>query len=234
MTTTTKNDLNTDFNDNKVGAYRIPDMHQYVSDNPLPIKNYRIPAGTPKISVKNATDILFGYGVNSFNRFVYMMELVNILRGPLIDKVRFLKENWSACDHHDHKSSTLASKLEGEFSLHSPVSFRDFLTPEELEWVNGFGKTFRIYRGCDESVIAGASWTTDHEVAEFFTQGLRGCTHDTPVIVSATCDIDDILLAIDDRNEKELIINPRKLSDVLVTPYHKQTSTIDSDTLMSQ
>lgn len=220
-------DVNSMLNDNSLDAYSIPNMYQYVSAYPLPIRNYRMQAGIPKTSTKKATNILYGYGVNSFNRFELMMELVQHLEGDRIDRIRFLKENWSACDHQDHKSMTLASSIEEETIFGSPVSFREFLTHEEFQWINGLGKTFRIYRGCDESVIAGASWTTNHKVADSFARGLRGCTHDTPVIVSATCDMGDVLLAIDDREEKEIIINPKNLSDVLVTPFHMQIPALD-------
>lgn len=62
----------------------------------------------------------------------------------------------------------------------------------------------------------GISWTSDRSVAESFANGHRSIPVTSPVIVSAMCQKSSVLLAINDREEFEIVVDPDELTEVWV------------------
>jgi hypothetical protein len=73
----------------------------------------------------------------------------------------------------------------------------------------------RIWRGCSRSRVLGLSWTTDRAVATGFAAGHR-VPVPNPVVAEATIDERGVFVAIDDRKEAEVVIDPEHLHDLIV------------------
>jgi hypothetical protein len=88
---------------------------------------------------------------------------------------------------------------------------RDHLSPEARSFFDALPAPGTIYRGCSRRRIRGVAWTTDRAVAEHFAHGDRGIPVPDPVIATATIAKSAVFTAVVDRNEAELIIDPRRL-----------------------
>lgn len=81
-----------------------------------------------------------------------------------------------------------------------------------------YNKPFPVYRGCSRSRVRGISWTTDRQVAMSFAQGHRGISVPDSVLASATITLDAIFTVSQDREESEIILDPRRLRGLKVEP----------------
>jgi hypothetical protein len=68
-----------------------------------------------------------------------------------------------------------------------------------------------IYRGGDATRLMGISWTTDFEIAKGFARGHRGIRNNKPAVAEASALRSDVFCENDDRNEREIIIDPRRI-----------------------
>lgn len=166
------------------------------------------------IDPTEAGDALYGIGISSQDRIWHLLAFLKRLNGGASEKVGFFKEHWSSTDDTYEYGGTILFELEG---FDSADEFRLHLDESEKAWMSSLGQRFTVYRGCDESRIDGISWTTDRSVAESFAHGHRSIRNPNPVIVSAECHQHDVLMAINDREEFEIIVDPSRLDDVWVT-----------------
>jgi hypothetical protein len=86
---------------------------------------------------------------------------------------------------------------------------------------NGLPDIVEIYRGCSANRVRAISWTTDHETARRFAHGHRGIRVPSPVLAAAKVRKVDIFAVFTAREESEVIIDPRRLRKLVVTPHVK-------------
>jgi hypothetical protein len=84
------------------------------------------------------------------------------------------------------------------------------LTPDARSFFEGLPALIPVWRGCEAGRERGISWTTDRKVARRFAIGQR-CVNKTPTLVSAKIPRQHIFGVFVDRNEKEIVLNPRRL-----------------------
>jgi hypothetical protein len=114
---------------------------------------------------------------------------------------------WSACDCVSLEANR---ELLRALKRHRHVSFVPFLGLESQEWWQSIpdNKPLRCYRGCAREKRYGLSWTLERSVAEDFARGHRGIPVPDPVIFTTLVRKRDVLFATNDRNEKEVLLDP--------------------------
>ena len=80
---------------------------------------------------------------------------------------------------------------------------------KDLATYSTFPDKLTIYRGVKEPKL-GMSWTLSKSKAEWFATRFS----DTGYLFKATANKSDILCYTDNRGEKEIIINPKLLTDI--------------------
>jgi hypothetical protein len=109
--------------------------------------------------------ILFGIGVDSFNRFKTFLKMKSQLKG---------KNYWYALRSSYEMSDNLYSfsKMIKKCFLKSEPQRESLMLPEEIEYFNNLPYQITIYRGMTEDDLNqkafGCSWTVKKEVAEYF------------------------------------------------------------------
>ncbi|WP_377512833.1 hypothetical protein [Octadecabacter sp. R77987] len=201
-------------------AYLIHDFEQHFSETESPFEVVRLIGllvdQTDLIRPTEASDALFSVGHSSQDRIWHMLGVLKRLDGSDADKVGFFKEHWSSTDDTYQYGGTVLYELK---NLSSSEHFWSHLVDDEKAWMSSLGHRFTVYRGCDESRVDGVSWTTDRNVAESFAFGHRSIRNPSPVIVSAECHKCNVLLAVNDRDEFEVIVDPSMLENIWVTPF---------------
>lgn len=202
----------------RASGYPLKNIQEHVEDQtgqPTMVWLYPQPIGSEDwVTNDEALQVVFGPGVNSGNRAEVMLDLLHRMVPSDHQRIRFVKDVWSATDNIYDLRGSLAFRLSGLAA--EGDDFRDFLDVDEREWFDGLGPSFTVYRGCSEGRLDGVSWTTNREVALEFADGHRGSKIHNPVLVSATCSADDVLLAVNDRDEYEIVVDPADLTDVWV------------------
>lgn len=99
------------------------------------------------------------------------------------------------------------------------VPLRDVRRAEERAWLDSMGPVIRVYRGCEAGRLRGLSWTTDLDVARGFAVSRR-TVNKRPTLVSALIPKDHVLALFLDRQEYEVVVDPRRLRQV--TPLQRQ------------
>ena len=154
---------------------------------------------------KQIDRILFGIGINSWNRFQTFLDLVPIIRGKTYWYA--LRTAYESSDNlyllrDDVKASFLRNEPEREF----------LMTPKEIEFLKKLPERISIYRGMTEAELKhnsfGCSWTLKKEVAEFFaftnsrnlaTSNLKKTVHEL------TIDKNEVIAFFNGRKEFEII-----------------------------
>lgn len=197
--------------------YKISDMAEYCNADTSPLQTVYLHPLRPEVNhsftLKEALDSVFGYGIDSDNRMFEILRLVNRISGGFSQRLKFIKRTWSAAEDLYQDGGTINYRL-GDIAEH--IDFRSAFTAEEKVWFDGLGDKFTIYRGCLEDRIDGLSWTTDRAVAESYAAGYQGLTESRAVVVSAICDADEVLLALNDIDEFEIVVHPQFLENVWV------------------
>jgi hypothetical protein len=83
-----------------------------------------------------------------------------------------------------------------------------YLDKDAMQWFDALPDTFTVYRGCGKRWVRCASWTLDQECAEFFARGGRFSSPASPVVASATISKAAVFFVTDQRNEKEVVLDP--------------------------
>jgi hypothetical protein len=97
------------------------------------------------------------------------------------------------------------------------VRLVDVLADPERTWFEGLGAAIPIYRGCEKDRERGLHWTTDRAVAMEFAKGKR-CTNRNPTLVSAYIPKEHVFAVFLNRNEHEIVVDPRRLRRVKIEP----------------
>ena len=163
---------------------------------------------------------LFGDGVSSYNR---LEELIKMLPDPLLspkDFFHLMFEIWPSCDDTFLYNATIHRELLDNRALEPAHSYKDEATSA---FYASIPEHFTAYRGCTRLRAKGISWTLDRKVAEGFARGYRCYTVPDPVIASVTASKDEILLAIADRQESEVLLDVRD-KEMSIETYVEEAS----------
>jgi hypothetical protein len=141
--------------------------------------------------------------------------------GPLEyrDWLTLLGEEWTGFDNLRDYLPALKRLL----GTKGPV--REMMSAEENEAYDALPDTVKCYRGCGASVLTGASWSLDKEVANSFPFTLRYRAA-SPVVVTASVKKNRILALKLGREESEIItFSARKVKvepadEGLASAYH--------------
>lgn len=109
------------------------------------------------------------------------------------------------------------------------------MTDDERAGLAAMPKAIKIWRGCGHgSAARGMSWTTDTERAEFFADYscsgrryfLTGQTGTTPTVVEATCRKADVLAFIGERQESEIVVDPKHVTVLRTRPASEKPKVV--------
>jgi hypothetical protein len=117
-----------------------------------------------------------------------------------------LLRTWPSCDD----TWMLKTRLLRAMKKAGPV-MPELLSEHERRFFEGLPAQVPVFRGCSRPRVRGISWTMERTIAEGFAHGHRGIRVPDPVVASALIPKDAIFFATDDRNEKEIVLNPRRL-----------------------
>lgn len=167
-----------------------------------------LPTDDPSVIAAQISKKLCGPGVNSANRLSALLALT-ASEGPDVFWDVFHKL-WSNCDNTWSLQDDVLDALEW-FGQDG-----DYMTDEQQAYLSGLNadrySRVTVYRGCSRARIHGLSWTTNPKVAQEFARGHRGITLPDPVVVKAKIRKSSIITAILDREEDEIILDPRHLT----------------------
>ena len=113
--------------------------------------------------------------------------------GPLFWSI--MQQEWDGFDRIDYQA------FERLFQR-----FRPWWRAPENSFYSSLPDQIQIYRGTDADQPVGLSWTLEPSVAQSFAQGHRGLANKRPTILRATISITDVALAINGRNESEIVL----------------------------
>ena len=120
---------------------------------------------------------------------------------------------WSVCDATWHARTRLLQVLR---AMEPAVPF---FSPEQRAFFDALPAQINVFRGCSGPRVRAVSWTTDRTVAEGFARGHRTLGVPEPVVASAIIPKQYIFFVTNDRNEKEVVLNPRRLRRPMIEPY---------------
>ena len=92
-----------------------------------------------------------------------------------------------------------------------------FFSPSQRQFFETLPPLVRVFRGCSVRRVRGIAWTVDRAVAEGFARGHRGRVPE-PVVASALIPKEHIFFVTDERQEKEVVLNPRQRR-VIIEPF---------------
>lgn len=146
---------------------------------------------------------LFGIGIDSANRMQHLLHALVRERDRNPELFwQLVGDVYSSCD----ATWCYRSWLLDEFRSAPARPTID----KPLQW------PLKIYRGCSKDRVRGISWTTSREVALRFAAGHRCIPVWKPVVAEAVVHRDAVFLAIDDRSEHEVLVDPRRLRQLEV------------------
>jgi hypothetical protein len=170
------------------------------------------PSEPPAKQVEGIQRALFGPGVDSHTRCEAMVRLL-VGRAPEVFWPA-LKDVWPMCDDTwKWKNFLLDLMLSQKIRPNLDLVLSQKIPPnlEPMKW------PVRIYRGCTRARVRGLSWTIDRAVAEKFARGHRGIpVAEPPVIAEAVVEREAVFVALHERNEGEVLIDPRRLRKLVV------------------
>jgi hypothetical protein len=126
-------------------------------------------------------------------------------------------EHGNMCDAPWAWRSVLAGLL--RLAL-TEVKLVDHLEPDARAWFSALPSIVPIWRGCDWYTVRGLHWTTNREVAAEFAQSKR-CTNHEPTLVQAVIPKEHIFAVFVNRNENEIVVDPRRLRQLKTTRQPK-------------
>ncbi|BAL84748.1 hypothetical protein SELR_pSRC400970 (plasmid) [Selenomonas ruminantium subsp. lactilytica TAM6421] len=125
------------------------------------------------------------------------------------DYAKYLKQCW--LDEEDPNQDINVSRKEA-INFFRSASKKHLMEPADLEYYNNLPDTITIYRGVSPGRERyGLSWTDNREKAEWFKS--RYENGKPGVLLTATVSRKYVLCYIDDRNEKELVVDVFKITD---------------------
>lgn len=118
---------------------------------------------------------------------------------------------WSCCD----ATWPWRRQLLRELRRHGPGL--EYQSAEDRARFAALPTRIPVFRGCSRARVRGASWSTDPEVAAGFARGHRGIRVPDAVVARAEIDKAAIFAFLTDREESEVLLDPRGLRRVRVT-----------------
>ena len=125
-----------------------------------------------------------------------------------------LINEWDGCDRTwDHRAWVLPVMK----NARKPAEA--FFSPSQRQFFETLPPLVPVFRGCSASRVRGIAWTVDRVVAEKFAHGHKGIRVPEPVVASALIPKEHIFFVTDERQEKEVVLNPRRLRKVIIEPF---------------
>jgi hypothetical protein len=122
-----------------------------------------------------------------------------------------------ACRPSNSGSSCKEHRLGSASQACSKISLADVLSPDERSYCNALPDPVPVWRGCEQGRERGLHWTTYRVVAERFAGGLR-CINPRPTLVSALIPKRHIFAVFLERQEHEIVLDPRRLRRLSAAP----------------
>jgi hypothetical protein len=94
-----------------------------------------------------------------------------------------------------------------------------FFSPKQHAFLDLLPPKVEVFRGCSRPHVRAIAWTTDATVAEGFAKGHRSIRVPEPVVASALIRKEHIFFVMNDRSEKEVVLNPRRLQRLVIKSY---------------
>ena len=164
--------------------------------------------------VRVVLERLFGPGIGSSNRLERM--LVALVNQPPEVAWPVFFEMWPSCDDTWRLRRELLLFLR---PLHQRSPGVAHLADAERAFLDGLHDPVRVFRGCSRSRARGVSWSTDRATAEQFARGHRSIPVPDPVVAEADVPKTAIFSVMLDRGECEVVLDPRRLRHLVLTPY---------------
>lgn len=155
---------------------------------------------------------------NDLSRLYHMIEKPYVLgflkfAAPNLSKADFstiLADAWIRSEQPNHDPNLSQNKLLAMFRAADPTIL---MTDKERESLDALGDTITVYRGVHSAKSNGVkamSWTLDRETAAWFAgrYGRQGCVYEAKIEKAHIC---AFFLG---RNESEVILNPKYLTDI--------------------
>ena len=153
----------------------------------------RTPLGEAQL--RTEIDAIAGW-CDSSKRLYYLLFLLWVAK---VDRDLFwqvMTDWWSACDDTWRNRNRLLRLMR----KHRPAPPQPELPDKMI-----------AYRGAARARVRGVSWTLDEEVARKIRYGHRLFTEPHPVIATARIRREAVFLHITDRDEDEILLDPRRL-----------------------
>jgi hypothetical protein len=147
----------------------------------------------------------------SENRLSSVLSLIEFARPEIFWPA--LMETWPGCD------ATWDARTRLLQALHAMEPALPFFSQAQREFFDALPAHVQVFRGCSRLRDRGVAWTTDRTVAEGFAKGHRILRVSEPVVASAIIPKENIFFVTNDRNEKEVVLNPRRLRHLMIEPY---------------
>jgi hypothetical protein len=143
---------------------------------------------------------------NTLTRLPLMLELLAKEQADTFWKV--FAEVWPGCDDTwNYRGEVLKQMRRRRGERPELVGDNHALFESALDNKRGLS----VLRGCSLSKLRGLSWTTSTGVAGAFAKGHRGIPVAEPVIVSAFAPVEALFFVSIDREEGELVLDPKRL-----------------------
>lgn len=151
--------------------------------------------------------------VGSGKRLVILLDLLKLAPSDLFWHA--LLTAWSGID--DTWSQRV--RLLGAMRKHARrLNPHTFMSQEERREFDALPVSITVFRGCSRRRSNSVSWTLRKDVAEGFARGHRGIPVPDPVMASGQITKDGVFAFLLNREEAELLIDPRRVTGLTTIP----------------
>lgn len=169
--------------------------------------------------VEHVCQILWGPGVDSDTRLPRLLDLTEGCPHDVF--LRVFCERWSGCD------DTWAHRSELLRRLRATRPLRHFADDRSKKFFDDLPDLIEVFRGCSLERARGLSWTTSHTAASNFARGHRSIAVPNAVIAHALIPKALIFTVFTDREEEEVVLDPRRLRRFTHDPYRHVQGAIE-------
>jgi hypothetical protein len=154
---------------------------------------------------------------DSYSRTEAMVHVMLSARREAADQIKVFLEWGNMCDAPWPCRSMIADILRRACSK---ISLAEVLSPEERGFFDPLPDLVSVFRGCEQGRERGLHWTTSRAIAEKFARGQR-CINPRPTLVTAQIPKRHILAVFANRNEAEIVLDPRRLRRLSASPHQR-------------
>jgi hypothetical protein len=165
------------------------------------------------LPLDSASNELFMF--DSYSRTEAMVYVMSAARSEAADQIKVFQEWGNMCDAPWPWRSIIADILRRACSK---ISLAEVLSPEERGFFDALPDLVSVFRGCEQGRERGLHWTTSRAIAEKFAIGQR-CTNPRPTLVTAQIPKRHIFAVFANRNEAEIVLDPRRLRRLSASPH---------------